>query len=71
MQALSSLELLSLKVEGKATIQRIELTYSDGSIWAMGPPVAKGKKASKVKNRKDDGVKVMATLLPFAAICIA
>lgn len=53
------LRVTIVKVEGKATIQRIELTYSNGSIWAMGPPVAKGKKASKVKNRKDDGVKVM------------
>lgn len=51
------------QVEGKATIQRIELSYSDGSIWAMGPPVARAKKAAKAKNRKDDGVRVMAALL--------
>lgn len=51
------------QVEGKATIQRIEFTYSDGSIWAMGPPVARAKKAAKVKTRKDDGVKVMVPLL--------
>eukprot|EP00434_Breviolum_minutum_P026049 symbB.v1.2.023027.t1/scaffold2016.1/size116345/12 len=53
------LRVTSVKVEGKATIQRIELSYSDGSIWAMGPPVARAKKAAKAKNRKDDGVRVM------------
>ena len=29
----------------------------------MGPPVARAKKAAKAKNRKDDGVRVMAALL--------
>ena len=47
------------EVEGKATIQRIEITYSDGSVWAMGPPVAKAKTKAKMKNRRDDGVRIM------------
>lgn len=51
----------SPQVEGKATIQRIELSYSDGSVWAMGPPVARAKKAAKSKNRKDDGVRLMVS----------
>ncbi|CAJ1368059.1 unnamed protein product [Effrenium voratum] len=49
----------TVKVEGKATIQRIEITYSDGSVWAMGPPVAKAKTKAKMKNRRDDGVRIM------------
>ncbi|CAE7250718.1 abcB4 [Symbiodinium natans] len=60
-------------VEGKTTVQRIELTYSDGSLqlcrfrigcfsgqWAMGPPLAGAKKQVKNKRKIDDGVKIMA-----------
>eukprot|EP00439_Symbiodinium_sp_Y106_P072976 s725_g13.t1 len=53
------LRVTHVKVEGKTTVQRIELTYSDGSLWAMGPPLAGGKKQVKNKRKMDDGVKIM------------